>query len=361
MYYIFFLFLDKLFFKVVKKAELVYNKSSISIKPMKKFDCLTIGSATQDIMFYTDEAVILKNPKDIIRQKLIAFKYGAKVSAQSIYFTLGGGAQNAAVAMSKLGLKVGILTAVGSDGIAEEIKANLKRYKIDASLLKVYRGHRSSFSFIVNTGKLKEHVIFTYRGANFVVKFSPADLAKIKADWFYLTSLSGDYWRSNLRTVFAAAEKKKVKMAWNPGSSQLKAGYKNLARFIKHTQVFNVNKDEAIELVLSYGKKVTNIQKLLFIIKSWGPEIVVITDGPKGAYVFDGKKIYYHPALTIKGINTTGAGDSFGSTFVWGLIKFKDLNLALKAAIINSNNVITAIGAQVGLLTDKQIKKLIKS
>ena len=77
MYYIFFLFLDKLFFKVVKKAELVYNKSSISIKPMKKFDCLTIGSATQDIMFYTDEAVILKNPKDIIRQKLIAFKYGA--------------------------------------------------------------------------------------------------------------------------------------------------------------------------------------------------------------------------------------------------------------------------------------------
>ncbi len=328
---------------------------------MPKVDCLTIGSATQDIMFYTDDAVILNNPKNITRQKLIAFEYGAKISAQSIYFTLGGGAHNAAVAMSKLGLKVGILTAVGGDGIAEEIKANLKKYKIDSRLVKVYRGHRSSFSFIVNTGKFKEHVIFTYRGANFIIKILPTDFNKIKTDWFYLTSLSGDYWRSNLRTIFAVAGKNKVKVAWNPGGSQLRAGYKYLARFIKNTYVFNVNKDEAIELALSAGKKTTNIQKLLFLIKSWGVKIVVITDGPQGAYVFDGKKVYHRPALAVAGINTTGAGDSFGSTFVWGLIKEKSIDFALQAAIANSNHVITAVGAQVGLLSERSIKKFIKS
>ena len=327
---------------------------------MPKVDCLTIGSATQDIMFYTDDAVILRNPKDITKQKLIAFEYGAKIAAQSIYFTLGGGAHNAAVAMSKLGLKVGILTAVGTDGIANEIKANLKKYKIDSQLVKVYKGHRSSFSFIVNTGKFKEHVIFTYRGANFIIKISPAELDKVKTNWFYLTSLSGDYWRSNLRAVFSVARRRQIKVAWNPGGSQLRAGYKYLANFIKNTYVFNVNKDEAIELAVSAGKKTVNIQKLLFLIKSWGAKIVVITDGPRGAYVFDGKKVYHRPALAVEGINTTGAGDSFGSTFVWGLIKGKNIDFALQAAIANSNHVITAVGAQIGLLSSREINKIIK-
>lgn len=327
---------------------------------MKRLDCLVIGGATQDVMFYTDESVILNNPKDITRQKLIGFEYGAKLSAQAAYFTLGGGAQNVSVGMSKLGLKVGILTAIGGGGIGDEIRQNLKDYKIDQSLVKFYPKDRSSFSFIVNTGKFNEHVIFTYRGANFLIKIAPADLNKVKTGWYYITSLQGDNWRANLRTIFKHSRKQKVKVAWNPGGTQLGAGYKYLRKYIKQTEVFNINKDEAIELVLSYGKQVTNIQRLLLTIKSWGSEMVVITDGASGAYVFDGKKIYYRKAFKIKGIDTTGAGDSFGSTFVWGIIKLKSISKALRAGIINSNNVITAIGAQNGLLTARQLKNKLK-
>lgn len=329
---------------------------------MPRVDCLVIGGATEDLMFYTDEAVIVKNPnaKDITRQKLIGFEYGAKLAAQAAHFTLGGGAQNVAVALAKLGLRAGILTAIGGDGMGEEIRRNLKQYKIDQTLVKFYPHDRSSFSFIVNTGQFKEHVIFTYRGANYLIKITPADLQKVRTGWYYITSLQGDNWRGNLRTVFDSASKRKVKVAWNPGGTQLMAGYNYLKKYIKETEVFNVNKDEAIELVVSYGKKTNSAEKLLMTIHSWGAKLVVITDGANGAYAFDGRKIYYRRAPNIKGINTTGAGDSFGSAFVWGIMELKDISLALRAGIINSNNVITEIGAQNGLLTARQIKNQLK-
>lgn len=329
---------------------------------MKKYDCLVIGGATEDVMFYTDESVVIKNPnaKDITRQKLIAFEYGAKIPSQAAYFTLGGGAQNVSVAMAKLGLQVSILTAIGGDGIGEEIRQNLKKYGIDQNLVKVYLRDRSSFSFIINTGTFKEHVIFTYRGANYILHIIPSDLKKVKTNWFYLTSLQGDYWKSNLQNIFKVVTETKIKISWNPGGVQLASGFKYLSRYLKQTEILHLNKDEAIELVLSYGKKVTNIEKLLITIKAWGPKLVVITDGPNGAYAFDGKKIYFRKAPNTKGINTTGAGDSFCSAFVWAIIKFNDIKMALQAGIINSNSVITEIGAQNGLLTNKQIKKELK-
>lgn len=326
---------------------------------MKKFDCLVIGGSTEDLMFYTDDSLIIKNPnaKDITRQKLIAFEYGAKIPSQTAYFTMGGGGQNVAVALSKLGLKVSLLTAVGGDGIAEEIRQNLKINNIDQSLVKVYPKDRSSFSFIINTGIFNEHIIFTYRGANYLIQIDQADLQKIKTSWFYLTSLQGDYWKSNLQKIFKVVSEKKIKISWNPGGTQLASGYKYLSRYFKLTEILHLNKDEAIELVLSCGKKVTNIEKLLITVKTWGPRLVVVTDGPNGAYAFDGKKIYYRKAPNTKGINTTGAGDSFCSAFVWGIIRYNDIKLGLQAGIINSNSVITEIGAQNGLLNNKQIKK----
>jgi sugar/nucleoside kinase (ribokinase family) len=49
-------------------------------------------------------------------------------------------------------------------------------------------------------------------------------------------------------------------------------------------------------------------------------------------------------------------GDAFGSTFVWALNHFnKDINLALQAAMINSASVVSAPGAQAGLLSQKEL------
>ena len=64
---------------------------------MIKNTITTIGGATKDIMYYTKDAVLIDNKKDILRKELIGFEYGAKVYSKKVYITFGGGGANTAV------------------------------------------------------------------------------------------------------------------------------------------------------------------------------------------------------------------------------------------------------------------------
>ncbi len=326
---------------------------------MLKNKITTIGGATRDIMFYTDEMLLINNKKDLLRQKLIAFEYGAKLYSKKVYLTFGGGGANAAVSLSSLGIKTQTILSIGYGDIGSYIIDNMKKVGVDIKLIQRNKKLNTGTSFIVNVGQNKEHVIFAFRGANNKIDLSKNIVKKIKTPWVYLTSLS-DNFIPKLNNIFTHCSKKDISLAWNPGSDQLKLGLKKLIKYLKNTTVLIVNRDEALELLYSLDKKTkNNIKKNIKKLHSFGQYLTVITDGPNGAYLYDGQKIYYNPALKRRGINTTGAGDAFGSALIAGIIKYKwDLNKALHLAILNSNAVIMKIGAQQGLLKVKDIKNI---
>ena len=74
----------------------------------------------------------------------------------------------------------------------------------------------------------------------------------------------------------------------------------------------------------------TEIKKLLEEMKKLGPKIVVITDGPKGAYAYDGSDILFmQPYPDPKPpYERTGAGDAFSSTTTVALALGKNLSEA---------------------------------
>ena len=326
---------------------------------MLKNKITTIGGATRDIMFYTDDMVIIDNKADLLRQKLIGFEYGAKLYSKDVHFVFGGGGMNAAVSLASLGIRTQAILSIGDDLVAKEMLAYLKSRKVASKLIQIQKNIKTGTSSIINVGKFKEHVIFAYRGANNKIELSQSVVKKINTNWVYLTSLSGNF-KPGLNNLFNHCQGKNIQIAWNPGTNQLKLGLKGLAKYMKNTAVFDVNRDEALELVMSVKGKATknNINALLKVLHNYGQKLTVITDGHKGAYLYDGQKIYFKAALKRKGINTTGAGDSFGSGLTAGLIKYNwDLEKALKLAILNSNSVIMKIGAQEGLLTARDLKK----
>lgn len=326
---------------------------------MGKNKITTIGGATRDMMFYTDDMLLLDNKKDLLRQRLIGFEYGAKIYSKEVYLTYGGGGANAAVSFASLGIKAQTILSLGDDTLAYDMLFYLKKRKVDTKLIQKNKNIITGTSFIVNVGKAKEHVIFAYRGANNLIDLSKKTIENIDTPWIYLTSLSGNFVPA-LNNLFSYCGQKSIELAWNPGANQLKLGLKSLAKYIKKTSVFIVNRDEALELLVSVeGRGIkNNIDFILEYLHGYGQRVTVVTDGAKGAYVYDGRKKYFKPALKVKGVNTTGAGDSFGSGFVAGLIKYKwDLEKALKLGVLNSNSVITKIGAQEGLLTVKDLKK----
>ncbi len=152
----------------------------------------------------------------------------------------------------------------------------------------------------------------------------------------------------------------KIKLAFNPGGTQLRKGYLGLKNIIKNTSILLLNRYEASQLALSYDYKINvrEISNILKTIKNLGPEIVVVTDGKNGSYATkDGKIIKHAKIYNIPVLYMTGAGDAFGSTFTTAIILGYNLEKALKLANLNAAFAISKIGAQEGLLDLKDLKK----
>lgn len=338
---------------------------------MTKFDVITIGGAVRDITLYTNQGKIFATPEDLTAQKMLAFEFGAKINAQKAYYNLGGGAANTAIALARLQFKTAAIVRLGKDQDAFDIRGRFRKEKVNTSFIQIDPKEHTGFSFILGLEKKEhEHIAFLCRGANNNLTVPTKQLPWLQTDWLYVTSLSGNRWAKTLRSFyeFAKDKKRNIKIVWNPGNTQLQTGKKGLSSYLKQTEILILNKDEAIELVLS-GLKIGRRDPsylnrplyLLNILKEWGPKIVLITAGKKGAWAYDGSKIFYQKSKSPKKtVDTTGVGDAFGSSFLAGYIATRgDLNQALKWGITNASSVCTQVGAQNGLLKLDELKKII--
>ncbi len=317
------------------------------------FDIITIGSATKDVFLISKGFKLIKSNqfKNGLGE---CFAYGSKIELNDIYFDTGGGATNAACTFANLGLKSSVVSKVGKDIYGLEIMHVLADKKIDVSNLTPDKKNKTAYSTILITPG-GDRTILVYRGAS--ANFSENDLnwKKLKSKWFYISSLAGNF--NLLKKIFAFAKKNKIKIAWNPGSDELKLGRKKLAPLIKQTMIFNVNKEEAGKLS---GQK--DIKEIFKVLDKLTPNYLVITDGANGAYLSDDMLVYNVKSLGGKPVNTTGAGDAFGSAFCAGMILKNDWDYALRLAVLNANGVIREMGAKNGLLkkipSQKDLNKL---
>lgn len=334
----------------------------------EKYGIIIIGGATYDITFFPNEneTFLIDNKQDILRQKLLAFEHGAKINAEKVVYGFGGGAANTAVSFASLGFKSSAIVAVGNDIFGKEIIANFKKRKVGVDLVQKIPKQSSDLAVII-IGPDKDRVIFFDNKIKNQLQLGQKGISAIKnTKWVYLASLSGD-WQIILTKVFAVKDKRQnLKIAWNPGQSQLAGGIKELMVFLKQTEVLILNQDEATQLAMSDPEvKKQNIdpndvKNLLPVIKNYGPRVVVITCGKEGAWAYDGEKMHYS-AIVEKQIrvDATGVGDAFGSSFVAGLELFDgDIDKAMKLGILNTASAVAAPGAQNGLLNGNDLKKL---
>lgn len=325
-------------------------------------DFITIGGLTEDIVFFAQDGVVLNNKKDILRQKLLAFEHGAKINIKEYGHYFGGGASNSAANLAKAGFKTACLARVGSDERAKRVLTNLSQQKIDTRNIVIDKKNDTGFSFILNNKK--DRIIFTYRGSNDFLQVERKHRAIIKKyKWVYLSSLPADYINS-LKNIFAS----KNKIAWNPGLSQLSGDLSKILPFLKKTDIFAVNKDEALEMVKRNKKYLSsafkkddkflnNSKNLIKILKSFGPDKVILTDGVRGAYFYDGRNLHHQGIIKgKKSVDTTGVGDAFNSTVVGALEKNSgDFKKAMFLGVKNASAVISQSGAQNGLLNFTKI------
>lgn len=319
---------------------------------MKKLDVVTIGSAVRDVLFLTDAAETFKNPKaDPTKLQLIGFEYGAKIHSDAVARYYGGGANNTAVSMSRLGLKVAACVRVGNDAEGEATLAHLKRENVDTQFVQRDAKQPTGFSFLVEETRTHEHVAFVDYGANEQLTV-PAGVLQANPSWLYVSSLSSKRWPQLMKQILGS----KVDVAWNPGAIQL-AKPAVLKPLLKKVAVLILNRDEATELAGEIG----TASSLAKTLSQLGPRCVVVTDGRQGASVYAAGVHYATKADLRAPKDTTGAGDAFGSSLIAGLVRYKgNLNRALELATLNASAEVSKPGAQNGLLRWSQLPAKLK-
>ncbi|EKD56192.1 MAG: hypothetical protein ACD_58C00273G0004 [uncultured bacterium] len=314
------------------------------------YDVITIGDAVKDT-FIKPCSTHFCSLQINMHGESLCLRHGDKISVDEISYGIGGSAANVAVGLSRLGLKTAMIGAVGDDVVANEIISELSKENVATTWLKKYKGVMTSASIIVIFNS--ERTIFVYRG--FKDYHKTVIPKNINTNWIYLGPAVNEISRIYSNLIGLASEKN-VKIAINPSSRQIEQGKSDLLRIIKVAKLIILNKQEAIDLTVS--SKFVEIKKLLLVLKSYGPEIVVVTDGKNGAYSCDdnnqfGIKIF----PTKKLIDPTGAGDAFSTGFLANYAKNSDVGQALRWGIINSSRVIEQYGAQTNLQTRIQIEK----
>ncbi|MDD3420567.1 MAG: carbohydrate kinase family protein, partial [Candidatus Gastranaerophilales bacterium] len=315
------------------------------------FDILAIGGATLDFFVESGKENILEMKSIEGKKEFFCLGYGDKIEIQKSSFDIGGGAVNTSVSFARLGLKTSLLVKTGAGHISGYLLSKVNSKNVDTSMVVHDKKQRTGFSIILTSFE-GDRTVLTQRGAN-------STLTKDDIDWEALKSTKAIYCSalSNssdlvLDDIAEFCDKNGVFFACNPGGTTIKKGLKGREKVVSAMNVIILNKHEASDFTGIAAKSETKydepndspidpyVKEMLIKLKNFVKDIVLITDGKNGMYVYDGRSFFFAKPFPAKVVSTLGAGDAFASTFVGTLLKTGDVKKAIALASINSAGVV---------------------
>ncbi|NQV00391.1 MAG: carbohydrate kinase family protein [Parcubacteria group bacterium] len=315
------------------------------------YDIITFGSATRDAFFYSPDFKILEN-KEFLSGRALALDLGSKVEIDDVVFTTGGGGTNTAVSFSGLGFSTTCVAQVGEDLSGKHIVEELNENNVDTSFIMKDEKEKTAYSVILSS-KDEGRTILVHRGASSYINNEKINWDELKSKWFYIASTNGNF--DLLNKIFEKAKENNTKIAFNPGSRELKDP--KLKPLLEKTNILILNQEEAASLT---DENIENEKEILESLNKKTSGIIVMTQGGNGVKVIDSDIIYNAPSLGEDGVERTGAGDAFGSGFVSGMIMENNIEYAMQLGSANATSVIQEIGAKNGLLKKQDLENFEK-
>lgn len=307
------------------------------------YDVVTIGSATLDIFVKSNQFKVVED-KGYESGLALCEAYGGKLEIDEVHMVSGGGATNNAVSFSRKGLKVACIAEMGEDSPADTVLTELKKENVDTKFVIQEKSENTGVSVIMIAPEGGRSIV-TCRGAAGMLDLKDIPWGLLDTKWLYISSLGGQL--ELLKKLVSYAREKGIKVALNPGTKELSHA-KVLRELAEGIEVLILNLEEArlyLELDDNFEEKA-----LLKKLSKEGGKISLITNGNKGAYVLSDEKNLFSSPTNEHVVETTGAGDAFGSGFVAGRILGLDWEHCVSLARKNAESVIRFFGAKKGLL-----------
>ena len=319
---------------------------------MQNFDFVAIGDIVTDAFIRLKDAKVhCKVDHDNCE---LCMRFGDKIPYEFVeVISAVGNSPNAAVSAARLGLKTALVTDLGNDDIANDSIAALKGNGVDTSFVSLHDGMKSNYHYVLwfedDRTILLKHFDYPY---------SFPDVGNPK--WLYFSSVGEQSLPYHHEIIEFLKSHPETKLAFQPGTFQMKLGFAKLRELYQHTEIFFCNVEESRRIL---KKEDGEIKDLLKAMHDLGPKNVIITDGPRGAYAYDGNDYWFMPTYPDPKppYERTGAGDAFASTVTAALALGKPLSEALQWGPINSMSVVQQVGAQKGLLTREKLEEYLRN
>ena len=274
--------------------------------------------------------------------------------AESGSLNAGGEAVNEAVAAAKLGMKTGILCALGNDPAGGIVLNELKRNGVDTSF--VVRSEATPVTtMFVNTDGTRKSVTNSAHRYNFHPEKDPFRFTDAKA------LILGSLFRAPfddpeiIHTVVSAAR----------AAGQLIVADTKLPNFrfltledirdsLEQIDYITPNEDEARWFT---GKD--DPQDMADVFLSYGVRNVIVKLGDRGCILKNRETTIRLPALPIRAVDATGAGDHLVAGFVSEILRGFSPGESLRFANACGAICTTAVGAGTALRDREQVLEFI--
>ena len=256
----------------------------------------------------------------------------------------GGPAATAAVTLARLGVPARFLGVVGDDDIGAWILADLRRSEVDASGVRVCRGRTSHLSVCVSDPVAGTRNVLWHPGD--APDLRPRELPGGALDDAGVVLCDGRHVDASL-SLIRAARRRRIPTLLDAGSLRPAT-----RRLLGAVDVCIASHVFARDLAGS-----DDPERMLRALELGGPSVVGVTRGPQGAWARRrGERTIFVPALRVRVLDTTGAGDAFHGAFAWGLLHGRSLRWTMRFASVVAGLKCRAPGGRKALPTLAQVR-----
>ena len=234
--------------------------------------------------------------------------------------TPGGSAANTMVGLSRLGCSTSVIGKIAEDDDGDLIEYNLAINGIYTNNL-IYSETGATgkcLGFVDSNG---ERCLYIDPGVNDEIRLdeiNPLNIMRCKI--MHYTSFVGDSFNTQIELLDLL--NKECILSFDPGILYVQKGFDELKPILDRTDILLINESE---LRLLCNNNESSLKELAIGFLDMGIETVVIKQGSKGVFAMNNNETCEVESYKCDVVDTTGAGDSFNSGFLYSYLKGYDL------------------------------------
>ena len=261
----------------------------------------------------------------------------------------GGKGANQAVAAARLGGLVTFVGKIGDDIFGKQAVQQLEDEGINVDFVAVDAENPSGVAMIT-VDRNAENSIVVAPGSNGTLSAIDFDRAVSKLDESDYVLMQLEIPIPTVEYIARQATQKQKKVILNPAPAASLS-----EELLKNLYLITPNETEAELLTGIKVTDETSAMKAASVLHEKGVDIVIITMGAAGAYLFAQGKSEIIKAPRVEAVDTTAAGDTFNGALVVALSEGKAIQEAIAFANKAASVSVTRIGAQSSVPYRKEI------